>query len=242
MSSLRHIKAKIGTIESYLRSNNAMKSVASVRISKYKKKIKLLKLVESITQNFRYSTKKEEEKKTLEVIIGCNQGMCGSFLSNVSNYIKKQVKEISDNEYIHVLGEKFLEYNLHVNINTEKIVSTSSGFLNTSKNIYNFIQKNNITDINFHYSDSNKIIKKEVIKERDINSKYCIYEMLWITVMIMEAVYTSGFYENKERVLALEQAKTNAEKMQKKAYNELNRIRQDTITNDLAEIIAGVLL
>ncbi|WP_342262131.1 F0F1 ATP synthase subunit gamma [Alphaproteobacteria bacterium endosymbiont of Tiliacea citrago] len=242
MGIIKHIKNKIATVEAYLRSNNAMKSVAAVRINKCKKKMKALNDVKEVSDFF--SNKKGIfDKRNYHIIIGCNQGMCGPFLGYISSYIKNFIKENVKEDCFYILGEKFLEYDLHKNISTNKLPLNDISILQIVEEIINqSLLKNKPTDVFLHYYNKNKMVIEHIIKNRDPNLQQDVYDLLNMVNIVMRAIYTSGFHENKERVLALEQAKTNAEKMQKKGYNELNRVRQESITNDLAEIVAGVLL
>lgn len=244
MSLLKVIKSKIYTVESYLRSNSAMKSVAAVRLTKYKKKKSLLSLVKEIASNYVYRKKKQdpEDFKTVHLVVGCNQGMCGSFFSNIAIYIKNLLKTKKEGEKFFILGEKFIEYNIHPDIYVKKLLFSEADVLKISDEFVRFMIDQKITRVYLHHYNNHGIESKLIVEDRDPDNKYCVYRMLNFTQMIMEAIFTSGFYENKERVIALEQAKTNAEKMLKKSYNELNRIRQESITNDLAEIVSGVLL
>lgn len=244
MSLLKGIKSKIYTVESYLRSNSAMKSVAAVRLTQYKKKISSLSLVKEIASNYVYRKKKQdpEDFKTVHLVVGCNQGMCGSFFSNIAIYIKNLLKTKKEGEKFFILGEKFIEYNIHPDICVKKLFFSEAGILKISDEFVRFMIGQKITHVYLHHYNNHGIESKLIVEDRDPDNKYCVYRMLNFTQMIMEAIFISGFYENKERVIALEQAKTNAEKMLKKSYNELNRIRQESITNDLAEIVSGVLL
>lgn len=251
MSLIRAIKDKILTLDGYIRSNTAMKSVASVRMSKYKKKIRFFEEVVTIFSdelnvdkpNFEEILEKSGEKRKFgHVIIGCNQGMCGAFFGKISGYIKYFLKHRQSSDVVCILGEKFLDYKLGNNVFTETIELSNTALFNLGERMYQFILNNKITDLYFHYSDRNGIKKRRFIKDRYPNLNFSVFDMLKLILMLVEACFISGFYENKERVVALEQAKNNAKTIQKKIYNELNRLRQDSITNDLTEIVAGVLL
>lgn len=245
MSLIRHIKSKICTIEAYLRSNNAMKSVASVRTRKYKKKANVLldaKFLEMTSSNIE---KKQETIKTFHIVIGCNQGMCGAFFEKISYYTKNLLKKKNTEDLVYILGEKFLNYRVFSNVKVEKLEYTDAWFLKFSSAIFDCIVEEGFLMLKIHFSGRKgmKSIEIDVSSFRKKDHKEeDFYSMLRFLTTLSRAVFTSGFYENKERVISLEQAKMNAEKMQKKGYNELNRARQENITNDLAEIVAGVLI
>lgn len=241
MNSLIVLKARKKAIESFLRSNNALKTVASVRLSKYKTLASIAQISYDIlpTSNFYVKKNSKQEINSLNVIIGCDQGMCGNFYNSILTCLRFYLMH---NENIFVIGKKFASLvSLRSNVILKNLDLSNDGIYKLVNDICDYLDQNKVTTLILHYYHGNKVIKDIVFMSRDVNKLIDMHDKIYLIIVLQRALFRSALSENRERIINLEQANINAEGMQKKIINQLNRVRQEKITNSLNESIAGVL-
>lgn len=251
MSSLVHLKNRKIAVNSVLRSNMAFKAVAIVKIQKAHK---MLHAVYSnydlvLKQDLFSSRSVNNSKNVVNVLIGCDKGMCGDFLNNIINFFKFSVK--NSNDFWCLIGEKLIHFANNKNVFSYHSAFNEFEIFNLATNLYSLLNKLEAIEFNVHYFSNYKIKKITIFnldfdkmiekKSKAIVEESKFFEVLSIATYLSKAIYESVLSENKQRVIMLEQAKTNAENMKHKIHCLLNRIRQDNITCELNEIVSGVL-
>lgn len=117
--SLETIKRRMISIESTSKITNAMKLIASSKLSKQTKKYNqhkeyyneyyaaIANLLSFVNPNDLHALNKSENDKTLWIIVTSNLGLCAGY--NVNLY-KEITNQINDNDYFAIFGRKGNDY------------------------------------------------------------------------------------------------------------------------------------
>lgn len=243
MSSLKELKNRENLISNFIRTNNALKTATLSKLNKYKQYMVISDEVLKVMPRYIFEGgfKGEFEIKTLNLVLGCDDGMCSSFYNMVRNYLRVCLKNTE--EMMFFLGAKFLPLLSHVpNVICRKINLNDAGIFELNNEICNYIEKNSITTFIIHYMHKSKIHKERVIILRNIHDNLDIHDRFFVYSMISLSIGRSLYSENKERLLSLENANTNSQDMLKKIRLKFNRLRQEKITNSLNEIVSGIFV
>lgn len=256
MTTLLAIKQRKKTIDTIFRASCAMKAAAVVRVRKVEKWIaefaesKMLAKTydQAVLSNlFARFSMNIGPRKRANILIGCSKGMCGDFLSNIKTYFKINK---TNEEFWLLFGTK-----LEAQCTESRFVYFGDVALNefdlfhTSAMLYNFIKENCITDLVIHHFSKDKIARrmifskdlvldsfKENDSDQDINEEFALF-------LIMRELYSamleSALEENRQRLAAMTQARTNAESMGKIIARLYHKARQEKITTELNEITSG---
>lgn len=225
----------------------------------------LTALVESIDHPL---SKEREVKNKLVVLITADRGLCGAFNSNIIKYTANYLKTIGNDTALVTIGKKGYDYfykrkynviknypnvfsNLNIQLSNEIILYLKNLFLNEEYDyievIYNefksIVKQNitketllplekknaedkNLTKLSFIYEPSSKIILDELIPKR-------------LNIQFWKALLESNAAEQGARMTAMDSASNNAGDLLKFLNLNYNRARQESITNELLEIVSG---
>jgi len=286
MSRLLALKNRKKVVNTIFRACSAMKAAASVRVHKIEKSIEDFKVSYDmimrhsgpILEQFFLSTIMNSNSKARgHIIVGCDTGMCGDFMSMIKLYFKHQI-ELQENDlaaiqagidnYWMIFGAKLENFFPPSKLNIKyfgKIGLTDS---NVFYKMWDFIEEKQISELIIHHFDKKEIVKStvfskekmleafvanddpmtELVKSRTVeNSKLDPnlltqeYAMFFLAANLYRAFLASLYEENRQRIYAMSQAKTNAENMGKIIDRLYNRARQEKITMELNEITAGII-
>jgi len=227
--------------------------------------LQLTALVESIDHPL---SKEREVKNKLVVLITADRGLCGAFNSNIIKYTANYLKTIGNDTALVTIGKKGYDYfykrkynviknypnvfsNLNIQLSNEIILYLKNLFLeekydyieiiynefksivkqNISKETLLPLEKKNSDDknlskLNFIYEPSSKIILDELIPKR-------------LNILFWKALLESNAAEQGARMTAMDSASNNAGDLLKFLNLNYNRARQESITNELLEIVSG---
>ena len=270
MSNLTVLKNRRNSIEVILRASIAMSAVANVRIrrvsSYIEKAEKFFSGFEAFASQIRESIylpfiMNKEKGHKLNILIGCDKGLCGNFYSSVKSYFK--IKSKKDDDIWMLLGQKtsslanknrFVFFG-DLNLDIEAI------FAKTFE-IWSFIKSEFIQELDIHYYSKTGITKKTVFSvdliKKDLQNNIKVESDLFghidekekfekedleeaavflLGKEIFSAVLESSLQENKKRSISMEKAKNNARTMCEEMKILYNKLRQEKVTNDLSEIM-----
>lgn len=261
------LKQRKKTIDIIYRASCAMKAAAIVRVRKVEKYLsdfqKCAHILETHTNYLleqallQFAMNKNSQNK-LDILISCDKGMCGDFLNIVNNYYK--FKKDNGNYWL-LLGAK-----LEGQGNDEKHIFLGNTFfaenqlLQIVSKIWEIIQSKEIIELNLHYLSLDKIVVNTIFSaqrmqtalQANINDNltkekindhipWHMFGKFVIAQILYKAMLESLLAENKQRLIAMSQAKTNAEDMGKMIARLYNKARQEKITMELSEITAGII-
>ena len=199
------------------------------------------------------------------ILIGADSGMCGDFLNIVKNYFKSQKQnDNSNNKFWLVFGSKLeLFCNNSDILYFGKISIESSDLFSNAEKLWNFFSENLINSLTIHYYMKNEIKQKTIFSKELLEAAYMEneyiknkavknmkvdldliskdYGILYLAAHLYSSFVANIYEENKQRVIAMSQAKNNAESMGKIIDRLYNRARQEKITMELNEITAGII-
>ncbi|HWQ82513.1 MAG TPA: ATP synthase F1 subunit gamma [Ignavibacteria bacterium] len=213
-------------------------------------------------------TKSRDIKKRTVVLITSDRGLCGAFNSNIIKFTAAYIAEIGRDTAIVTIGKKGYDFffkrkynvvknfpNVFANLNIQQsneIVSYLkdrylSGEADSIEIIYNefkSVVKQNITKDLFLPFDVSAAADKSVtnldfIYER--SSKDILEELIPkdLNIQFWKALLESNASEQGARMTAMDSASNNASDLIKFLNLNYNRARQESITNELLEIVSG---
>lgn len=184
--------------------------------------------------------------------------------------LEKAIEDKTGENYWLVFGSKLENVSTRENVKYMGNVSIEGGKIlaDVIVVLWDFIHEKQITELVIHHFYKNEIIKHVVFskqklmeafikndevevnilksrvvenKKMDMNLITYEYGGFFLASVIYKAFLSSLYEENKQRIYAMSQAKTNAESMGKVIDRLYNRARQEKITMELNEITAGII-
>lgn len=215
------------------------------------------------TENSIYLKKENvENKKTLWVIVSSNLGLCGGYNSNIFKLINDKIKPW---DQVFAIGNKAINYckskkisvkkeisNIDVDFNADQASYIASDLLAWytqneidaikivyTKFINNILFEPSILDIFPIIKTDSATNKEDILLEPDAETVMETSVLLYLNTIIFGAILESQVSEQASRRIAMEAANKNG-KDQIKALSILyNRKRQETITQEISEIVGG---
>lgn len=261
--NLLALKHRKKTIDVIYRASGAMKAAAVVRVRKVEKYLEEIYAIKSNDQAIKawvietsvlpFVMNKNATNKA-NILIGADKGMCGDFINVLQTYCKKKQNE---GNYWLLFGSK-----LESKLIGEKIVFCGNVELDQieiikySKIIWQFIRQYEICELTLHYFSKDKIkaqivFSKEIMEKSMLNNEHRDLEIdsylfeqfavISLGKVLYEAMLESSLAENKQRLVAMTEAKRNAEDMGKIIARLYHKARQEKITRELTEITAGIV-
>ncbi|WP_342268832.1 ATP synthase F1 subunit gamma [Spiroplasma endosymbiont of Aspidapion aeneum] len=238
----------------------------TVNISKYVEKVYevFIEIISNADRSPYLGSAERHIDKTLWVIVGSNLGMCGSYNSGTHKKLSQNIKE---NDLIYAIGSKVVSYcnsnkykiwdsylNLDVDFTSDMSKPIANklleGYLNNDfqsiKIIYqhfinNMTTEPKITNV-FPIAKSKKesqggnmIYEFEPSADEILNSTVSLY----LNTLIYGAFIEGQLSEFSSRRNAMESANKNGDEINEKLSLEYNRKRQEKITQEITEIVAG---
>ncbi len=204
-----------------------------------------------------------EDTNPLVIIFTSDMGLCGGYNTNA---LKKLAAETAKNARVIVIGKKGNSFlvNREYNVVNELILSDKVNFLELSEIAQDALEqyeKEEITSIRVYYTrfENSVTFVPEVIQllpssisktEKDETYTSTIYDPnptaildqlipMYVKSMLYSTLLETKTSEQASRRMAMEQATDNAEELIDNLKLVYNRARQDAITQEISEIVAG---
>jgi F-type H+-transporting ATPase subunit gamma len=208
--------------------------------------------------------KNYKSNKELLIIIGSDKGLCGSFNSNLLRFCIKYLEQKKDIKFdIITVGKKVNDYLKSKNIDIIK--SWQNIFLNFSydiaekigNEIIELFLKEKYKEVNILYNEFKNVAQTKVTIKKllplelnkdsktefiyEPNAQKVLEELLpkFIKVVVYRILLESNASEQGLRMTTMEQATKNAEDMIKNLTLLYNKLRQASITKELADVVGG---
>lgn len=209
------------------------------------------------------------DRKKLYVVLASDTGLCGGFNGNGVSFLVHNLSDADKKDLSIILSGKRARYyvnknNFHIlkeyKDPNDKITIKEAREM-ASELIELFLHKGygevNLVYTKFFSAAKQKVVSEkilpfevgqtdDVIEELDYDMEpyseelVSDYIMRQIEAQLINAVYHSKASEHSARMMAMDNATTNAGKMAVELENKYNRLRQGAITQEIAEIIGGV--
>lgn len=286
MPQLKAIEKKINTVKDIESVVSTMKTLAAVNINNFQKatesaedyvkivesglQITLQKLLDRNPTEYWKSGFQEREGRILYLLIGSEQGMCGSFNERVMSEIENKEK----NPFIIVLGSRMMMLAKSRDYEVVQETRLPSSMTNLHSlitdlqiDVYRQMKTNRIREVKMVYnkmSSGEKIFTTKIgtlypidpgylqnIRERKWNSR-CIPVVLmngeqmfsrlldhYLSGRLYAAITNSLASENEARLASMQAAERNIQEKKSSLYTQYNKVRQQSITSELLDIIGG---
>ena len=268
------LKKKIHTLKDLKDIVSSMKAYANFTIQKSKRELPNIREYQNSVEDsiaymieyFPYLKKSKLYKgKTLYILFGAQEGLCGAFNEKILAYFE----DIKEQDYFLIsVGQKI---NDEINEKKLKVTYLMDGASNIDtieervsslvEYLVDFFEKNSIKELTLIYSklldNSEIVIKNEKILPPDFEKfqkyikikepllyieKETILDSLieeYLLISLYRAFIESISSENQSRLNTMINAENHIEKMTEDINEKLNILRQEEITNELLEIING---
>jgi len=213
-------------------------------------------------------TKSRDIKKRTVVLITSDRGLCGAFNSNIIKFTAAYIAEIGRETAIVTIGKKGYDFlskrkynvvknfpNVFANLNIQQ----SNEIVNYLKNRYLSGEADSIEII---YNEFKSVVKQNITKDlflpfdvsaaadKSVTNLDFIYERSSkdileelipkdLNIQFWKALLESNASEQGARMTAMDSASNNASDLIKFLNLNYNRARQESITNELLEIVSG---
>ncbi|WP_338983616.1 ATP synthase F1 subunit gamma [Spiroplasma endosymbiont of Othius punctulatus] len=202
-------------------------------------------------------------KKTLWILVGSNLGLCGGYNSNAIKLAKKHISKTDDyvivgnkmrnfckaenlnvvNQFLSV-DENFTIQDVTAELTADMIAAYNSGSIQSIKILYTkFI--NNVT-FEETVLDILPIVKKENLTNRnEFLFEPSASEILkssinfYLSTIVFGSIMESHLSEQASRRQAMDNASKNGKDLVDELKSQFNRKRQENITQEITEIVAG---
>jgi F-type H+-transporting ATPase subunit gamma len=270
MESLSAIKRRMRTVGSIAKATNAIKMVATVKLSRVNMLHKfsmecssrLLRMLSIAIAEARYNDLLQDDfwterknGKSLVIVLSTDQGFCGSFNQSIAEAAKRTISD-SRVEYIEVFGKKV------VGIAQNKAIphGRSKDFAKTlSDLVVEYVRHRNVSRVTVISVEKKnamvQIVKCTNVLPLDIDDAVgseCVTIEGPVQDFIDEVfeMYTTSLFKNllskhwisefSARVIAMDNSVNNANDMCDKLNILYNNIRQTKITQELTEIVSSM--
>ena len=203
---------------------------------------------------------KEKTGRSAYVVITGDKGLCGDYNAQVLSYSDKLITQSEGKPKIFVVGYVGREYYKGKNcalVGTYvhcQLEPTPSDFIRMAEDLSEAFLKGNFKDLYVVYTVVEGAGETHVVSERllpfeyapssedalyvgEKNTKVILTELL--TAKLFYAVASAALAVNYKRMIAMRQATINGEEMIDDLKIQYNRSRQDKITNELNDTMAG---
>lgn len=280
--NIRLVRKKISSVSNVRKITKAMQMVSAVKMKKSQKNAKqgepyqyeLKKIIQNvilktdISHSVLLQSPPEEVKKTLNIVITSNKGLCGVFNFNLMKLLIKKCN-INDDDFI-IVGKKGGEIisrmggNIIADFTQSNLITDVSAIFNLALTNYLTNKYKSVSQIFNLFISTLKVepIKEQLlpvclefkeedieIKEKDETSEYTIEpsprEILdsllknYVEGRIRDAIIQSEAGEHSSRMIAMKDATENANDVVYNLTLLRNKLRQQKITYELLDMITA---
>ncbi|WP_339022841.1 ATP synthase F1 subunit gamma [Spiroplasma endosymbiont of Crioceris asparagi] len=212
--------------------------------------------------------KKKEYKNPVWIVIGSNLGLCGGYNSNI---IKLAKKNISKSDNVITVGTKMTNFfkgnnynvfeqilNVDENFSIKSLTQLTSDLISKYNNeeidaikilytkfINNATFQETVLDLIPIIRKENEIkdqkSEKEILFEPDASTILEMNMGFYVNTIIYGSIMESQLSEHASRRIAMEAASKNGKELYEEYKSLYNKKRQEGITQEIIEIVAGSL-
>jgi F-type H+-transporting ATPase subunit gamma len=261
---------------------NSMKSIAEMNVKVYERisknldiyknniEISLQGIISSgkIELNSIEYFKRVEEKKTLNIVFGSNQGLCGRFNDKILDFTLENINNNLENIFL-IMGDRLSLFaeNKKLNFESLSMPNYDGVIIYTIHKIIKIIEKHKTDSVYLYYIRNDNTISGVLQKTRlipidnilltrlkdkkwitnkipqwRVDTKTLILNLLrqYIFVLINDVLINSMTTEYKNRLFTLQNADDNIGDIIKTKTAQYNQKRQSKITQELLDVIRFV--
>nr|AAK55857.1 ATP synthase gamma subunit [Candidatus Carsonella ruddii] len=247
--NIRDIKYKINILFNINKLTNTMSMISFSKLTKFDKNYKILNNLYLETKNIFLEIYNYKKKKNFCIIlITTNKGYCGNINNEIYKNFFKLIKN-NNNLDIILIGKKGIDFFSKKNIffKNKFFFNEKDNIIFNEKNLQDLKQYENIFFLSTKFINNEfKTIKTNFYEKKkknffekflnfnEIFSKYFNYTFKYL--------YNQNYLcELKLRMITMKSAADNSKKIIKFMHILKNKIRQYKVTQEMLEIINGIL-
>ena len=250
----KELKARVRTLKSTHKITSAMRIVAATSFNRLKQQTsQMFDFLDSFINISTRIQRNEHEKNAqrLLIVVGGDRGLCGGYNASIRKKTAQYLKDFPDAK-VAFIGVKvalkdcdilFSETVRHLRqwtVLTDKLNPIWAQFaiidiIYTSFNSL-YDQKIVLMPVVEAFSKNEESVSGALLDETSIDIFPLVY-----TAFVMKAIIQAQLCEFSSRMLSMENATQNAEKMIDNLYLTINKMRQAMITKELSETVSGSL-
>ncbi len=250
VGNLAKVEQRMGTVETASKITTAMKLVSLSKLQKYKR---LSESVQAFTQAYGEIPSESyqgDDKPTLTVCLLPDLGLATAYTQGLLKFLRSQ-----DLQHIMWIGSQRFEKIKHGSEFTVVNDYQSSENLSVQwlyNQVVTYFDDYAIQLARPIVENEGVSFKIQSLDKQLVHSDFIVYEpsyalandqyrQSYLLIQLYDLFYQAKVAEYTTRRIAMEKATDNADEMKKALQNQYNRIRQEKITQEIAELTSGVL-
>ena len=255
---MRDLKGRIGSVASSEKITGAMKMISSAKMHKAESALRRVRPFRDQIQNTidhlisadaEYSSPLTEirpVKRRAIVLLSSDEGLCGAFNMNLFKRTLEIINQarMAETEnpvmfVVYPIGKKASKFAQKlVGDNVEIVTADEMTAKSSVEDIARFTGELTREFIAGKV-DCVEVVYTHYLFEPDVNTIYNEVLPLYVLSSMQEAICSNRVSEQAARVMAMQSANDNAKELLDELQLEYNKLRQQSITSELLDIIGG---
>lgn len=255
MPNTSKIKGRMKTIASTQKITKAMKLVSLSKLQQYRSRMASFDVyydaLAQANQSFIEFTHNDSDQDTIYLVFMPDLGLCSSYTNGMLKYLKPLLKS---NDLVLSVGTQHYELfkNQGLNIVNELLSSEKFDLEDIVMRISEYTKSHKIVAVVPSYRGVTLSFNLEALETQAKQGRDdAIYDPsfeeasqklidLALIALVQNTFFQSKVSEHTTRRIAMEKATDSAQEMLDDLGREYNRIRQEAITQEIAEIVSGM--
>lgn len=251
MASTSKIKKRMQTIQSTQKITSAMKLVSLSKLQGYKTRSENFQVfndaVIASSERFIEFVVDESDRPSLYIIFMPDLGLCSAYTNGLSRFLAERRKE---NDLVISVGSQQFEVIEPMNslmksedFKVDKIIKIVTEYIDTHRivSLVGDYHRGMTLEFDEHVLKTLALEgRDDVVYEPDFRSNADMLVRQSLASFIQNAFLVSKVSEHTTRRIAMEKATESAQEMLDDLGRRYNRLRQEAITQEIAEIVSGM--
>lgn len=247
----KELKARVRTLKSTHKITAAMKIVAATTFNRLKHQtIVKFDFLESLIALSIQARQPEKEKgqKHLLIIVGGDRGLCGGYNTTIRKNALQYLKEFPDIDVAYIGAKIILKEYKGVFSETIQHVQQWTSLFDKLSPVWDQYDHVGLIYTEFHNLYDQRVIRlsvyepqpsSETVRPVVLDETTTDILPLTYTAIVMKAIIHAQLCEFSSRMLSMDNATQNAERMIEELHLTINKMRQARITKELSETVSG---
>jgi|GEM_PF-4946069 len=250
----KELKVRVRTLKSTYKITSAMKIVAATAFSRLKQNVSVmfgfLDSLIDLSKQAKKSRSNTGSGRRLLIVIGGDRGLCGGYNTAVRKKASLYLKEFPAANVAFIGVKAVLKGQESIfsetiddlrnwDVLSERLVALWDQYsaIDVIYTAFYSVYNQQVTLVSVYQSvEGAAVVQPEVLDETTIDILPAIY-----TATVMRAMINAQLCEFSSRMLSMDNATQNAEKMIEMLHLKINKMRQAMITKELAETVSGYI-
>ena len=269
MATLRELKGRIGSVASSEKITGAMKMISSAKMHKAEGVLRRLQpfrnCVQTVIANLLSSdaavssplaAKRQTIRRAAIIVLGSDDGLCGAYNVNIFKGMLATIASLRD-EAVSDPRLTIGEVTVDSKSEGDDVKAFAQGF--ESRFLAGELDKVVLQYMHFHSAGRQRLVSdvylplsqedlagdnakgegRPYLFEPDAATIFSTVLPMYLLSLMQEAFAENRASEQAARVMAMQSANDNAQKLLEQLQLEYNKLRQQSITTELLDIVGG---